>query len=56
MNSCDLVASITAIACQISQGKSTDEIEFLAAILSQLGDTLVTIAINNSIIQSKEDE
>ena len=44
MNSCELTASITALANGISCNLSNQEITLLAAILVQLGDTLVTIA------------
>lgn len=44
MNSCELVMVISSIACSISQNLTNDEINLLAAILTQLGDTLATIA------------
>lgn len=55
MNSCELITFVTAIACQIAQDNTTDEVEVLGAIFTQLGDTLTTIAINNNN-KSKEDE
>ena len=49
MNACELTASITAIAnwlaCQLSQ----DKLELLGVSLTQLGDTLLTIATQKSI-------
>lgn len=42
--SCDLVLTVSALACCIAKGKSSDEIELLAAVFSQLGDTLATIS------------
>ena len=49
MNACELTASITAIAnwlaCQLTQ----DELNLLGASLTQLGDTLATIAAQKSI-------
>lgn len=49
MNACELTASITAIAnwlaCQLNQ----DELELLGVCLTQLGDTLLTIATQKSI-------
>jgi mannose/fructose/N-acetylgalactosamine-specific phosphotransferase system component IIC len=51
-----LVASITATGIAISEGKTTDEIALLGVIFSQLGDTLSTIAQQQSIISSKCDD
>ena len=49
MNSCELTATITAIAnwlaCQLSQ----EELELLGVSLTQLGDTLLTIVTQRSI-------
>ena len=49
MNSCELTASITAIAnylaCQLTQ----DQLESLGVTLTQLGDTLLTIVTQKSI-------
>lgn len=39
-----LVTTITAFAVALSEGKTSEEISVLAAILVQLGDTLATIA------------
>lgn len=49
MNSCELVTFISALACAISKDLSNDEIVLLAAIFTQLGDTLATIATQNQI-------
>ena len=49
MNSCELTASITAIANSISCNLDNDELALLAAVTVQLGDTLVTIATQRSI-------
>ena len=51
MNPCELTAGITALANGISCNLTTDEITLLAAILVQLGDTLVTIATQRSICE-----
>lgn len=49
MNACELTSSITVIAnwlaCQLSQ----DELELLGVCLTQLGDTILTIATQKSI-------
>ena len=49
MNSCELTASITALANLISNELDNDNITLLAAVLVQLGDTLATIATYKSI-------
>jgi hypothetical protein len=43
MRSCELAATITAIACTIANNYSDDELAVLAAAFTQLGDTLGTI-------------
>ena len=48
-----LTATITAIAAILAEGRTTDEISLLAAILTQLGDTLDTIAAQKAICESK---
>lgn len=49
MNACELTASITAIANTIACKLTTDELNLLGAILTQLGDTLLTIATQKTI-------
>ena len=44
MNCCELASFVTYIACIISKDKTSDELNLLSAIFSQLGDTLDTIA------------
>lgn len=44
MNSCELTASVTAIANTLASKLSIEDTALLAAILVQLGDTLATIA------------
>lgn len=48
MNGCELVTFISTLACAITQDKTIDEISVLAAIFTQLGDSLATIAITKS--------
>ena len=49
MNACELTATITAVAnwlaCQLTQ----EELELLGVTLTQLGDTLFTIAAQREI-------
>lgn len=49
MNSCELTASITALANSIACGRSTDEINLIGVIFTQLGDTLLTIGTHRGI-------
>lgn len=44
MNSCELTASITVIANAIACQLNTDELNLLGVALTQLADTLLTIA------------
>jgi hypothetical protein len=43
MNECELLSLITVIACAIAQNCSEEEIGLLAAVFTQLGDSLATI-------------
>ena len=49
MNSCELTASITAAANLIAHCLTDDELSILGVALTQLGDTLLTIATQRSI-------
>ena len=51
MNSCEFTFLITSLACCISEGKTAEELAYLAAILVQLGDTLAMIAARDSFCQ-----
>ena len=44
MKNCNLAISISALACQLAEGKTLEEIHLLSAIFVQLGETLDTIA------------
>lgn len=43
MRSCELVTLITVIACSITECYSSEELPVIAAIFTQLGDTIETI-------------
>jgi hypothetical protein len=47
MNSCDLVATISAIACAISKCCSDKEIAVIISALTQLSAALNTILVQN---------
>ena len=49
MNSCSLTASVTAIANTLACNMTEDELTMLGVILTQLGDTLLTLATQRSI-------
>lgn len=53
--SCDLVMAISLLACNIAKDKTSDEINLLSTIFSQLGDTLATIAAQNALCSSDDD-
>ena len=52
MNSCELIFKISAIANAISSKLTTDELNLLATIVTQLGDTLNTIAAQRTYCDS----
>ncbi len=56
MNSCQLTASITAVANAISSKLNIEETTLLATVLVQLGDTLATIATQRAICEEKDDK
>ena len=49
MNSCELTAGVTALANVIACKLNNEELTLLAALLVQLGDTLVTLATQRSL-------
>ena len=49
MNACELSASITALANTLACNLTEDELNLLGVVLTQLGDTLLTIATHRSI-------
>ena len=51
MNACELTATITAIANYLASRLSLEELGLLAVMLTQLGDTLATIAAHQSICE-----
>lgn len=56
MQSCELIMSISALACCIAQERSVDEISLLASIFSQLGDSLATIAAQEALCSSQDSK
>ena len=54
MNACQLTASVTALANSIACRLTEEEINLLGVILTQLGDTLLTIGTHKGICKTKE--
>ena len=55
MNPCELTAFVTAIANALASRLSDDELNILGAVVTQLGDTLLTIATQRSICGIKKN-
>ena len=51
MNSCELTAAITAAANVLAKSLTNDELNLLGVTLTQLGDTLITIATQRSLCE-----
>ena len=49
MNPYELTAALTAVANAIACRLSTEELTLLGVVLTQLGDTLTTIAIGREV-------
>lgn len=53
MDACQLTAAVTALANVLAQRLSDEEAALLAAVLTQLGDTLATIAAQRELYESR---
>ncbi len=49
MNSCELAAMISSIACTIARTCPAEELALLGAAFTQLGDTLTTMSLQNEL-------
>ena len=49
LNSCELTAAVTAIANTIARKLTENELTMLGTVLTQMGDTLLTIATHRGI-------
>jgi len=55
MNGCELSVGVTALAIAIAaQIEETEELSLLGAVLTQLGDTLATIASQRALCESRK--
>lgn len=55
MNPCELTAFVTAVANALASRLNDDELSILGAVVTQLGDTLLTIATQRSICGGKKN-
>lgn len=56
MNSCELVNLISMLSCLIVENYTDEEIGVLAAVFTQLGDSLATILANKSLLDAKQKD
>lgn len=56
MNSCELVNLVSMLSCLIVQNYTEDQIAVLAAVFTQLGDSLATILANEALLDTNKDE
>lgn len=56
MQSCELVAIVSSIACCLAKDRSEDEIALLSSIFNQLGDTLGTISAHRDLCCNDDDD
>lgn len=54
LDECELVLFISGIACGIAKCYDNDELALMAAIFSQLGDTLATISAKRDLCNNEE--
>ena len=55
MNACELTAAVTALANTLACNLTVDELNLLGSVLSQLGDTLLTIATHRGICDPRSE-
>ena len=51
MSACELTAAITAAANILAKSLTNEELELLGVALTQLGDTVITIATQRSLCE-----
>ena len=52
---CEVVTSVSAVACAFAKDRSTDEIAFWATYLTTLGDALATYAVVQEACDGNND-
>ena len=55
MSSCNLAVSISLLACSIAENKTADELALISSFFNQLGDTIETIAAQQVICSSEDN-
>ena len=55
MNPCGLTFGVTALANAIADNLSDDELNFVGAVFTQLGDTLTTISVQRDICKNNNN-
>ena len=56
MNACELTAAVTAAANFLACRLTDDQLNLLGVILTQLADTLLTIATQRSICSPRKEQ
>jgi len=56
MNECELVFLVSSIACSLAKCLTADELSILAAVFSQLGDTIETILTQRELAEKCNDD
>lgn len=54
MNSCEMVAYVSSIACAIAKCSSREEMEIMSAVLIQLGETLHMMLVHDEVCAPKK--
>ncbi|HIU74620.1 MAG TPA: hypothetical protein IAC62_01950 [Candidatus Pelethocola excrementipullorum] len=55
MTSCELVTFVSSLACALSRTCPPEELPLLAAVFTQLGDSLATMLAHEELCESKRD-
>lgn len=54
MCSTSLAAAVTILAGALAEGRSAEELSLLAAVLTQLGDTLATMSLQKGLCDASK--
>lgn len=56
MNGCEINLTVSALACALAEGKSSQELALLSAFFTQLGDALATIDLGNTFLRDQNNQ
>ena len=56
MKNCNIVLYISALACKLAEGRTTNEINWLSAFFTQLGAALDTIAAQEELCAASSEK